>query len=111
MSYLTLILGPALLWWYALTPEPHWTFTTVAVGYFAILAAFTLMMATTFKDVVVMVRDLRDAGTTPPRQVVRLAAHMLAVAACMDLPIVALVIQVAYSALYETAQEMSHEPA
>ena len=108
MSYLTLILGPALLWAYVSLDSPHWLFTTVLVGYFLILAAFTVMMAATFKDVVVMIQDLRKADTTPPPQLVRLAAHMLAVAACMDLPIVALVIQIAYSALYEVAQEVSY---
>lgn len=109
MSYLTLITCPALLWWYGLTPDTHWVFDALAAGYFTALAMLVFMMAQTFKDVLVLVRDLRSEGTTPPPQAVRLSAHLIAVAACMEIGVVAMIIQIAYAALYEVVLEKSYE--
>lgn len=111
MSYPTLLFWPALLWWYQSTDEAGVLADSIVIGYFVAIAVATAAIAGTFKDVLVLVRELRSAGTTPPPFALRLGCHLVAVAACMGIGMFATALQIAYVAILETAIEVSYDPA
>lgn len=111
MSYPTILIIPALLWWYAIVPDTAWPLDTLAVLYFVALTMSALYMVDDHENVLKLFRDSRKRGDTLPLMPLRAASHMLALGACMELGGFATCIQLAYSVVYEVTLEMSHEPA